>query len=53
MYYLKSSRGHAHVTDRIHGRRQLRSRSNNLMEILDPQVIAQVDQVILSRLGGV
>jgi Protein of unknown function (DUF5674) len=31
----------------------LRPRSNNSMEILDPQVRAQVDRVILSRLGGV
>jgi hypothetical protein len=31
----------------------LRPRSNNSMVILDPQVRAQVDQLILSRLGGV
>jgi hypothetical protein len=31
----------------------LRPRSNNSMEILDPQVRAQVDRVILSREGGV
>jgi hypothetical protein len=31
----------------------LRSRTNRSMEILDPQIRAQVAQVVLSRLGGI
>jgi hypothetical protein len=31
----------------------LRPRTNRSMEILDPQIRAQVAQVVLSRLGGI